>query len=182
MDSAKTIVLIDGMNLYRTAKTLGFEIDFKKFLAELGSYGNVVRTKYFTCVDEDDDDSAVIPLLDWLSYNGYSVVAKSVRAFTDSEGRNRIKGKIDVELTVDAMEAARYVDKIILVSGNGDFCSLLESLKRQGKRCTIISSVASDPPMCADSLRRQADELIDLAKIRHKISRERKPVGLTASL
>ena len=187
MNSLRTIVLIDGQNLYRTAKTLGFDIDFKKLLTELASFGNVIRTKYYTCIDEDDEESSVIPLVDWLSYNGYSVVTKSVRAFTDSEGRSRRRGKIDVELAVDAMGLAPYVDEVVLVSGNGDFSVLMSTLQRQGKRCTVISSVVSDPPMCADTLRRQADEFIDLAKLRSKISRdsfprsERKPVNFGAS-
>ena len=172
MNSAKTVVFVDGLNLYGTAKSLGFDIDFKKLLAELGSLGNVVRVKYYTCLDEEDDDSPVVPLLDWLAYNGYCVVKKSVRSFTDAEGRYRVKGNIDVELAVDAMEIALYIDHVVLISGNGDLSALASAIQRQGKRLTVISSIVSNPPACADSLRRLADEFIDLAKLKSKIGRE----------
>jgi uncharacterized LabA/DUF88 family protein len=166
MSSENTVVFIDGLNLYNTVKSLGFDIDFKKLLVELGSLGNLLRAKYYTCIDDDDDDSPVVPLIDWLSYNGYSVVAKSVRSFTDTDGRNRIKGKIDVELTVDMMELAPNVDHIVLISGNEDLSAAIRAVQRQGKKCTVVSSVASNPPMCSDNVRRAADDFIDLAKLR----------------
>lgn len=172
MTIEKTAVFIDGLNLHHTAKSLGFDIDYKKLLVELGSFGNLLRTKYYTCVDDDDDNSPVIPLLDWLSYNGYSVVDKSVRSVTDSEGRKRIVGKIDVELTVDMMELAPHVDHIVLISGNNDFTAAIRALQRLGKKCTVISSVASNPSICGADLRRAADDFVDLATLRSQISRE----------
>jgi uncharacterized LabA/DUF88 family protein len=175
MSTEKTAIFIDGLNLYHTVKSLGFDVDFKKLLIELGTLGNLLRTKYYTCIDDDDDDSPVVPLIDWLSYNGYSVVAKSVRSFTDADGRSRIKGRIDVELTVDMIELAPHVDHIFLISGNGDFSAAIRAVQRQGKKCTVVSSVASNPPMCSDDLRRAADEFIDIAKLRSKISRENSP-------
>lgn len=172
MTIEKTAVFIDGLNLFYTAKSLGFDIDFKKMHAELGSFGNILRAKYYTCVDDDDDNSPVIPLLDWLSYNGYSVLDKSVRSVTDSGGRKRIVGKIDVELTVDMMELAPHVDHIVLISGNNDFSAAIRALQRLGKKCTVVSSIVSNPSICGADLRRAADEFVDLAALRSKISRE----------
>ena len=175
MSDRKVAVFIDGQNLYRTSKSLGLDIDFKKLLTELNSLGGFVRVKYYTCVDEDDDNSSIVPLLDWLSYNGYSVVTKYVRGFTDADGKTRLRGKIDVELTVDAMELCRNVDQVVLVAGSGDFSSLLQAIQRLGPKCSVISSVMTDPPICADSLRRQADEFIELKTLAPRIQREGGP-------
>jgi uncharacterized LabA/DUF88 family protein len=171
LQTGKTVVLIDGQNFYATAKALGFDIDYKKLLAHFGSMSNLLRVKYYTTVDEDDEHSSIIPLIDWLDYNGYSVVTKARKAFVDAEGRRRFKGSMDVEISVDAMELSAYVDQIVLCSGDGDFRSLIEALQKRGIRVTVISSIASQPPMCADELRRQADEFIDLVSLRAKIGR-----------
>ena len=172
MSNGKTVVFIDGQSLFSTAKSLGFNIDFKKLLDELKTFGDLIRTKYYTLADDEDDDSPIIPLTDWLSYNGYSVVTKFVRSHVDPEGRKRVRGKIDVELSVDMLEIAPHVDHVVLVSGDGDFAYLLAALQRQGKKCTVISSVQSTQQICADSLRRTADQFIDLAQLKSKICRE----------
>jgi uncharacterized LabA/DUF88 family protein len=172
MSAEKTVILIDGPNLYGTAKALGFDLDYKKLLAELRSKGDLLRVKYYTAIDHDDEFSSIIPLLDWLSYNGYSVVTKAMKSFTDAEGRRKNKGNMDVEIAVDAMEAAPHVEHMVLLSGDGDFRSLVEAVQRRGVRVTVISSVACQPPMCADELRRQADLFIDLAQLQPRISRD----------
>jgi uncharacterized LabA/DUF88 family protein len=168
----KTVILIDGPNLYATAKTLGFDLDYKKLLAEFRARENLVRAKYYTAVDDDEEFSSITPLIDWLDYNGYSVVTKPTKSFTDVEGRRKVKGNMDVELAVEAMELASYVGHIVLFSGDGDFRTLIEAVQRRGVRVTVVSSVASQPPMCADELRRQADTFIDLVELRPKISRD----------
>jgi uncharacterized LabA/DUF88 family protein len=171
----KTIVFIDGHNFYRTAKALNIDIDFKKLLVVLNGLGRSVRTIYYTCVDDDAEDSRIVPLLDWLNYNGYSVFAKSGRAVVDADGRSRLHGRIDVELTVDALQLSRHLDQVVLVSGSGEFTYLVEALKREGKRCIVIASVVSDAAVCADSLRRQADEFIELRSLAAKIQRDGAP-------
>ena len=80
VNNGKTVVFIDGQSLFITAKTLGFSIDFKRLLDELKTYGDVIRIKYYTLVDDEDENSPLIPLTDWLSYNGYSVVIKGAVA------------------------------------------------------------------------------------------------------
>jgi uncharacterized LabA/DUF88 family protein len=79
---------------------------------------------------------------------------------------------MDVELAVEAMELAPHVAHIVLFSGDGDFRSVIEAVQRRGVRVTVVSSIACQPPMCADELRRQADTFIDLVELRQKISRD----------
>ena len=165
-------LFIDGANLYATAKTLGFDIDYKRLLKEFQGRGRLIRSFYYTALVEDQEYSSIRPLIDWLDYNGYAVVTKPAKEFTDSLGRRKIKGNMDIELAVDAMEMADHLDHIVLFSGDGDFRSLVEALQRKGVRVSVVSTVATQPPMVADELRRQADEFIDLMQLIQRIGRD----------
>src|SRR5579862_2084789 len=169
--SNKLALFIDGANLYATAKTLGFDIDYKRLLREFQSRGTLVRAFYYTAIIEDQEYSSIRPLIDWLDYNGYTVVTKATKEFIDASGRRKVKGNMDIELAVDAMELAEHVDEIVLFSGDGDFRSLVEAVQRRGVRVTVISTICSQPPMIADELRRQADVYIDLAELKAKLGR-----------
>jgi len=168
----KIALFIDGANLYATAKSLGFDIDYKRLLREFQSRGYLVRAFYYTAVIEDQEYSSIRPLIDWLDYNGYTVVTKATKEFVDQTGRRKVKGNMDIELAVDAMEIAGHIDHMVLFSGDGDFRSLVESVQRRGVRVTVISTVTTQPPMVADELRRQADEFIDLAHLIQRIGRD----------
>src|SRR3984957_20085535 len=165
-------LFIDGANLYATGKTLGFDIDYKRLLTEFRSRGTLVRAFYYTAVLEDSDFSSIRPLIDWLDYNGYTVVTKPTKEFIDATGRRKGKGNMDIELAVDAMELAEHVDQIVLFSGDGDFRSLVEAVQRRGVRVTVVSTISSQPPMIADELRRQADVFTDLVELRSNIGRD----------
>src|SRR5271154_5090509 len=168
----RTALFIDGANLYATAKALGFDIDYKRLLKEFQCQGTLVRAFYYTAVIEDQEFSAVRPLLDWLAYNGFTVVTKPTKEFIDANGHRKVKGNMDIELTVNAMELAEHVDQIVLFSGDGDFRSLVEAVQRRGVRVTVISTISSQPPMIADELRRQADVFTDLMEFKSKIGRD----------
>jgi len=170
--SDKIALFIDGANLYSTAKTLGFDIDYKRLLKEFQSRGTLVRAFYYTAVIEDQEFSSIRPLVDWLDYNGYAVVTKATKEFIDASGRRKVKGNMDIELAVDAMELAEHVDQIVLFSGDGDFRSLVEAIQRRGVRVTVVSSIVSQPPMIADELRRQADVFTDLMELKSKVARD----------
>jgi uncharacterized LabA/DUF88 family protein len=173
MSSSNRIALfIDGPNIHATARALGFEIDFKRLLAEFRSRGTLVRAFYYTATIEDQEYSAVRPLIDWLDYNGYTVVTKATKEFVDASGRRKIKGNMDIELAVDAMELAEHIDQLILLSGDGNFRSLVAAVQRRGVRVTVVSTIATQPPMVADDLRRQADDFIDLRELQAMISRD----------
>ena len=168
----KTVLFIDGANLYATTKSLGFDIDYRRLLKEFQSRGNLLRAFYYTALIEDQEYSSIRPLLDWLDYNGYTVVTKPVKEFTDSTGRRKIKGNMDIELAVDAMEMADHIDHLVLFSGDGDFRPLVEAVQRKGVRVTVVSTVSTQPPMIADELRRQADQFLDLVELQDKIGRD----------
>jgi uncharacterized LabA/DUF88 family protein len=170
--SNKIALFIDGANLYATAKTLGFDIDYKRLLKEFQSRGTLVRAFYYTAIIEDQEYSSIRPLIDWLDYNGYTVVTKATKEFIDASGRRKVKGNMDIELAVDAMELAEHVDQIVLFSGDGDFRSLVEAVQRRGVRVTVISTISSQPPMIADELRRQADVFTDLVELQSKLGRD----------
>ena len=165
-------LFIDGSNLYAAAKALGFDIDYKLLRQEFERRGKLLRAFYYTALLENDDYSPIRPLVDWLHYNGFCMVTKPAKEYTDSQGRRKVKGNMDIELTVDAMELAPRLDHIVLFSGDGDFRPLVESLQRQGVRVSVVSTIRSQPPMIADELRRQADQFIDLADLEAQICRD----------
>lgn len=171
-DKQRTAVFIDGANLYATTKALGFDIDYKRLLKDFQSRDNLIRAFYYTAMIEDQEYSSIRPLIDWLDYNGYRVVTKPVKEFTDSAGRRKIKGNMDIELAIDALELAPHIDHMVLFSGDGDFRSLVEAVQRHGVRVTVISTIASQPPMIADELRRQADVFTDLVELQSKLGRD----------
>jgi len=167
----KLALLIDGPNLHAAAKLLGFDIDYKRLLTEFQSRGTLLRAFYYTTIIEDQEYSTIRPLIDWLDYNGYTVVTKATKEFTDASGRRKVKGNMDIELAVDALELAEHVDQIVLFSGDGDFRSLVEALQRRGVRVTVVSTISTKPPMLADGLRRQAHVFTDLIELRSQICR-----------
>ncbi len=171
-DSDRIALFIDGANLYATAKSLGFDIDYKRLLKEFQSRGKLIRAFYYTALVEDQEYSSIRPLIDWLDYNGFAVVTKPTKEFVDALGRRKIKGNMDIELAVDAVEMAEHLDQIILFSGDGDFRSLVEALQRKGVRVSVVSTNSTQPAMIADELRRQADEFIDLINLSAKIGRD----------
>ena len=170
--SSRIALFIDGANLHATAKALGFDIDYRRLLKEFEGRGSLLRAFYYTAIIEDQEYSSVRPLTDWLSYNGYTVVTKAVKEFTDASGLRKVKGNMDIELAVDAMDLANQIDQMVLFSGDGDFRSLVEAVQRHGVRVTVISTISSQPPMIADELRRQADVFTDLAELQSKLSRD----------
>jgi len=164
-------LFIDGISLHATSRTLGFDIDFKRLLKEFEDRGSLLRAFYYTSMIEDQEYSSIRPLTDWLNYNGYTVVTKAVKEFTDASGRRKMKGNMDIELAVDAMALADQIDQMVLFSGDGAFRYLVEAIQRRGVRVTVVSTISTQPPVIADELRRQADVFTDLAGFRSKLSR-----------
>lgn len=170
-------LFIDGANLYSAARAVGLEIDFRKLLKEFQQRGRLVRANYYTAIVESDEYSPIRPLVDWLAYNGFNVVKKPAREFTDREGRKRSRGNMDMELAVDMLEAAGWSDHIVLFSGNGDFRRLVEAVKAKGVRVSVVSTMNATPPMISDELRREADTFIELVDLGELIARPRRDSG-----
>ena len=171
LSQERLALFIDGSNLYAAARALGFEIDYKNLLEIFAAKGRLIRAFYYTALLEDQEYSPIRPLVDWLDYNGYTLVTKPTKEFTDATGRRKIKGNMDIELAIDVMEMTPYLDHIVLFSGDGDFRRLVECVQRKGVRVSVVSTVVSSPPMAADELRRQADTFIELQELAPAISR-----------
>jgi uncharacterized LabA/DUF88 family protein len=169
-------LFIDGANLHAAARALGFDIDYKRLLQLFGEKGRLIRAFYYTALIEDQEYSPLRPLVDWLDYNGYTMVTKPTKEYTDAMGRRKVKGNMDIELAIDVMEMAQYLDHIILFSGDGDFRRLVDAVQKKGVRVTVVSTIRSAPPMVADELRRQADVFIELQDLAPQIMRHREDV------
>ncbi|MGB3624599.1 MAG: NYN domain-containing protein [Henriciella sp.] len=167
-------LFIDGAGLYSTARTLGLEIDFRKLLSEFTDRGRLLRANYYTTIVESDEYSPVRPLVDWLAYNGFSVISKPAREYTDREGRRRFRGNMNVEMSVDMLETAPHADHLVLFAGDGDLRQAVAAVKRRGCRVSIVSSIKGQPQTIADELRREADTFIDLADMSKMIARPRR--------
>src|ERR1700759_1004943 len=168
----KIALFIDGSNRYATAKSLGFDIDYKRLLREFQSRGYLVRAFYYTAVVEDQEYSSIRPLIDWLDYNDYTVVTKATKEFVDQAGRRKVKGNMDIELAVNAMEIAAHIDHLVLFSGDGDFRSLVEAVPRRGVRVTVVSLGHRGPVVVHGGLARKADVCLDIAELQSKIGRD----------
>ena len=164
-------LFVDGSNLYAAARALGFDIDYRRLLEVFTEKGKLLRAFYYTALIEDQEYSPIRPLVDWLDYNGYTMVTKPTKEFTDDTGRRKLKGNMDIELAIDVMEMAEHLDHAIIFSGDGDFRRLVDAVQRKGLRVSVVSTVRSQPPMIADELRRQADNFIELDDLRASIAR-----------
>jgi uncharacterized LabA/DUF88 family protein len=169
--SERAALFIDGANLYSTARALGFDIDYKRLLELFANECRLVRAFYYTALVEDQEYSPIRPLVDWLDYNGYTMVTKPTKEFTDSAGRRKMKGNMDIELAIDMLEMSNNLDHVVLFSGDGDFRRLIEAVQRKAVRTTVISTIRTQPPMIADELRRAADTFIDIDTLREEIER-----------
>jgi uncharacterized LabA/DUF88 family protein len=168
----KVALFIDGANLYATSKSLGFDIDYRDMLKYFNKKCYLLRANYYTALIEDQEYSSIRPLIDWLDYNGYRVITKPTKEYTDSAGRRKVKGNMDLELAIDALDLCDTVDHMVLFSGDGDFRVLVEALQRRGRKVSVVSTLATQPSMISDELRRQADQFIDLVNLKKEIGRE----------
>jgi uncharacterized LabA/DUF88 family protein len=168
----RVALFIDGSNLYATSRSLGFDIDYKRLLGFFRDRSRLLRAIYYTALVDDAEYSPIRPLIDWLDYNGYTVVTKPAKEFTDSLGRRKVKGNMDIELAVDVMRLCDTLDHIVLFSGDGDFRFLVEAVQGRGRRVSVVSTLATRPPMVADDLRRQADQFIDIMQLKSEIGRD----------
>ncbi|MBL94902.1 MAG: NYN domain-containing protein [Magnetovibrio sp.] len=164
-------LFIDGSNLFAAARALGFDIDYKRLLDVFSTKGRMIRAFYYTALIEEPEYSPIRPLVDWLDYNGFTLITKPTKEFTDSDGRKKLKGNMDIELAIDMLEMADKLDHIVLFSGDGDFRRLVDAVQRKGVRLSIVSTAKTSPPMVADELRRQADIFIDLTDLKNEIQR-----------
>jgi uncharacterized LabA/DUF88 family protein len=168
----RTALFIDGANLYATAKALQFDIDYRKLLTYFRDRSRLIRALYFTALVDDVEYSPIRPLIDWLDYNGFRVVTKPAKVFTDAAGLRKVKGNMDIEIAIHMMQLSGSLDHVVLFSGDGDFRSLVEAVQNNGRRVSVVSSLATRPAMIADDLRRQADQFVEIGELKADIGRD----------
>ncbi len=173
------VILVDGSNAFATARELGFHIDYKALLeAYEKEVCPVLKAFHFTALMPPSPDDPVRKMVDYLSYNDWTTITKPVSEWTDANGNKRIKGNMDIEIATIAFEmatAGQGVTDIVLFSGDGDFTFMVESLQRRyGLRVTVVSSIETSPSMCADNLRRQCDEFLEMKELIKDIQRVRR--------
>ena len=168
----RTALFIDGSNFFTTTKLLDLDIEYSKMLQEFADKGDLVRAYYYTALPEANEPSPIRKLIDFLDYNGFSVVSKQTKEFIDpATGKRRVKGNMDMELALDMLKLAPHIDHAYLFSGDGDFCRLLSEVQDMGVKVSVVSSTHTSPNMVADALRRKADHFIDLTDIQTEIER-----------
>ncbi|MBA4131936.1 MAG: NYN domain-containing protein [Hyphomicrobium sp.] len=168
----KTIVFIDGPDLHGIARSTGFDIDFKKLKSFFQDRTHLVRAFYYTTVVVQDQHATIKPLVDWLEYNGFTLVTKPAKVRIAPDGRQHMNTNMRVELAVDALEFSQTADHVVLFSSDSAYCHLVATLQRRGKRVSIVSTLANNGAAVADDLRRQADQFIDLVDIAPSIRRK----------
>jgi uncharacterized LabA/DUF88 family protein len=164
-------IFIDGAHLYGASRNLGFDVDYRNLQVFFRRQARLVRCSYYTALLENDEYSPLRPLVDWLGYNGYCVVTKPAREYTDAAGRRRVRGDIGIEMAVDVLMLAPRLDHVIIFAGDGDLRRMVEATQQQGVRVSVISTIRTQPGMISDELRRQADQFIDLAELAPDITR-----------
>ncbi len=169
-------LLIDGANLHSSERAYGFDIDYRNLLALFGSQRRLVRAFHYTALMDDREYSPLRPLVDWLDYNGYTMVTRPAKEFTDAMRHRKIKGNMDIEIAVDTMEMGSKVDRIVLFSGDGDFRRPIAAAQGEGVRVSAVSTLRTSPPIVADELRRQTDAFIELQDLAPQIARPPRPM------
>jgi uncharacterized LabA/DUF88 family protein len=172
-------IFIDGSNLYMSAKALGFRIDFTKLKKYYQTMGDVAQAVYFTALPPKDVESPLRRMVDYVEFNGFTLIQKETKEYTDLIGNKKLKGNMDVEIAVYVGEVANTLSDMVLFSGDGDFRCLLESCQRRhGVHCTVVSARS----LVADSLRRQANEYVDLSTLKDKLIHEQDKAETTEAV
>lgn len=155
-------VMIDGLNTHYCFKSLGFSPDYKKMLDYFKRITILKKVYYFVVIDKDQEENSIIRLIDWLDYNGF------ICKVTDTDERN--KG-IQVDFTVQVMKLIPVVDHYVLFTGNSQFVPLVRHLDDAGKVVTVCSTMLNQK-MVSDSLRRAADNFVELNDLRPFIEKD----------
>lgn len=163
------LALIDGSNLYESARAIGLQVDYKRLLELLNEDGLLLRAFYFTALRDKSIHSPVRKTVDWLRHNGYVCVTKETKEYTDAEtGRVKVKGNVDVDIATYAFINAQSVDEIYLFSGDGDFAIMVKELQnRYALKVKVVSSMG----LVSTELRAQADKFISLEAMREDIEK-----------
>lgn len=152
----KTAIFVDVQNIYYTTRdSYGRQFNYRKFWQQLSAEDEIVSAYAYAIARNDD---AQIKFQDALRHIGFEVKLKPYIQRKDGSA----KGDWDVGITIDIMEAAADVDRVILLSGDGDFDLLLQKIRA---KYHISAEVYGVPELTANSL-------INAASIYHPIGKD----------
>ena len=138
-------LFIDGSNLYAAAKSLGFDIDYKLLRQEFMRRGKMLRAFYYTALLDNEEYSPIRPLVDWLNYNGFTMVTKAAKEYTDSQGRRKVKGNMDIELAVNAMNWPQALTILFCFPAMAIFARLSKACNVRAYGCLLSRPSAANP-------------------------------------
>ncbi len=163
-------IIVDGANLHASCMHLGFMVDYSKVAGVFP--GETHRQVYCTALHPANEHSTLRPMVDWLDHHEWDVISKDTKRYLSADGSSRVKGNMDVEITLSAVSMAAKITDLILFSGDGDFCALVKYMKDRGVRVTVVSTRMTRPSMVADTLRRAADQFVELRNIAQDIKKD----------
>jgi len=139
-------VFIDVQNMYYGARQLKGKLDFDALLAAAVSGRRLIKATAYVVESKETDQSQFIAVLE---KRGIEVRRKTLQVRADGS----MKGDWDMELALDILDAAGGLDVVVLVSGDGDFTSLVQRVKGMGPRVEVVAF----PRATAKSLAGAAD-------------------------
>ncbi len=166
----RVALFIDGANFFSATRALGIDVDYRRLLDHFSARCRLRRAFYYTVLFEGEDYTPIRPLVDWLDYNGFTVISKTAREITEGAVRKRPRD-MNIELACDMMDMAESLDHAVLFSGDGDFSPLVAAMQRRDVRVTVVSTLRSSACTVSDELRRQADGFCDLADLAPVLAR-----------
>ncbi|MEA2113030.1 MAG: NYN domain-containing protein [Patescibacteria group bacterium] len=161
----KTRVYIDGANLYRGSKSLDWDFDYKNFYIWLTENFKTEKIYLFIGFVEDQKD-----LYKFLEKIGYKLIFKRTL-----KSKGQIKGNCDAELVLKSTEdiIRKDMNKMVLVSSDGDFACLLEFAKKESKEVFVVSPSKK----LSYLIRRLYCETTYLNSLRKKLDKKKKPLN-----
>jgi uncharacterized LabA/DUF88 family protein len=152
----KIAIFVDVQNIYYTTRdAYARQFNYREFWRRINTEGEIVSATAYAIHRGDDKQ---LKFQDALKHIGFTVKLKPYIQRSDGSA----KGDWDVGITIDVMQAAKDVDTIILLSGDGDFDLLMEKIKKDYDVCAEVYGV---PSLTANSL-------IESASIYHRIEKD----------
>ncbi len=161
----RVAIFIDGENIHYSAKHLNMRLDYLKLCARLAGNRRLVRSYFYTAVSNQSEGK--IDFINFLKLNGFTVVTKEIKSFSDDQGQARsVRSSLDMELAIDVLDMTQHLDVVILCTGDGDFKPLVNSVSRQGRRVEVCAL----REMTSTDLIAAADVYTDLASMKDQIA------------
>ena len=160
----KSIVFIDGSNIYFAQKKMGKWLDWVKVKRFLETKYEVLSFRYYAGIRPGDQKTK--SFLKKLKKVGFTIITKPVKVVTDEKGNKFEKANFDVEMTADVLLNLKDIDLIIIFSGDSDFAYLCKLIHDRNKKVYFFASKRT----LAWELRKTADrffyleDLVELTK------------------